>query len=120
MHQELDICFPNVFRTRRMFLECFPNTHTGHIRKVDENYFEHANTFLELPNAVPYASIRNRTASMLLEYTECFPNTVRSLPEHQNSYSESIRLVLGAFGMKMWRCWVPYPFRFFSCMPPNV
>jgi hypothetical protein len=26
MHEELDVCFPNVFRTHRMFIECFPNT----------------------------------------------------------------------------------------------
>jgi hypothetical protein len=34
--------------------------------------------------------------------------------------SESIRLVLGALGMNILRCWVPYPFRVFSFMPPNV
>jgi hypothetical protein len=73
-----------------MLPEYFPNTPAGHIRKVDENYFEHVNTFLEIPNAVPYASVRNRTASMLLEFKECFLNTVRSLPEHQHSYLEYI------------------------------
>ena len=36
--------------------------------------------FLELPNAVPYASVRSRTAIRLLEHTECFPNMIRSLP----------------------------------------
>ena len=28
---------------------------------------------------------------MFLEHTECFPNTIRSLPEHPNSYSENKR-----------------------------
>ena len=31
----------------------------------------------------------SRTASMLLEHTECFPNLIRSLSEHPESYSES-------------------------------
>ena len=30
-----------------------------------------------------------RTASMLLEHTECFPNLIRSLSEHPESYSKS-------------------------------
>ena len=47
------------------------------------------NTFLEIPNAVPYASVRSRTVSMLPEHTECFQNMIRSLPDHPNSYSEN-------------------------------
>jgi hypothetical protein len=31
------------------------------------------------------------TASMRLEHTKCFPNMIRSLPEHPNSYSENKR-----------------------------
>ena len=95
MHQELDACFPNVFRTCRMLLECFPNTSRIH---TDVTFgwsmgiiLNMHNTFLELPNAVPYTSVGSRTASMLLEHTECFPNIIRSLPEHPNSYSESNR-----------------------------
>jgi hypothetical protein len=37
-----------------------------------------------------YPTLSDYPYSMLPEYTECFPNTVRSLPEHQNSYSENI------------------------------
>ncbi|KAG0710060.1 hypothetical protein GWK47_023570 [Chionoecetes opilio] len=95
MHQELDACFPGVFRTCNMLLECFPNTSRIH---MDATFgwsmkiiFNMHNKFLELPNAVPYASVRSRTASMLLEHTECFPNMIRSLPEHPNSYSENKR-----------------------------
>ncbi|KAG0712531.1 hypothetical protein GWK47_002084 [Chionoecetes opilio] len=78
-----------------MLLECFPNTSRIHMdatfgwsMKIILNMH---NKFLELPNAVPYASVRSRTASMLLEHTECFPNMIRSLPEHPNSYSENKR-----------------------------
>ena len=81
----------NIFCTCHMLLDCFPNTHGRHIWMVYENYFEHAQQFLELPNAVPYASVRSQTASMLLEHTEYFPNMIRSLPEHPNSSSESKR-----------------------------
>jgi hypothetical protein len=87
-HRMLSVCFPNVFRTSRMFLECFPNTSRIHLQdtfvRSIKIILNMRNTFFELPNAVPYASVRNRTANMLLEYTECFPNTVRSLAEHQH------------------------------------
>ena len=33
----------------------------------------------------------SRTSSLLLELTECFPNKIRSLSEHSDSYSESKR-----------------------------
>ena len=32
--------------------------------------------------AVPYALVRRRTASLILEHTEYFPNVIRSLPEN--------------------------------------
>ena len=95
MHQELDECFPNVFRTCRMLLERFPNTSRIHMDATlgwsMTIILNTHNQFLELPNAFPYASVRSRTASMLLEHTECFPNMIRSLPEHPNSYSENNR-----------------------------
>ena len=121
--QHLQIFIPNAPRTRRMlperfpYMPCaprmlpeyFPNTHGRHIRMVDENYFEHAQQCLELPNAVPYASVRSRTASMLLEHTECFPNMIRSLPEHPNSSSENKRngiwtSVIGPLCLRFVRC----------------
>jgi hypothetical protein len=96
---------PNAPRTRRMPSERFP--YTPYVPRMLPNtsriYLQATfgrsmkfilnmrNTFVEQPNAVSYAPVRNRTASMLLEYTECFPNTVSSLPEHQNLYSENIR-----------------------------
>ena len=78
-----------------MLLECFPNTSRMHMdatfgwsMKIILNMH---NKFLELPNAVPYASVRSRTASAILDHTDCFPNMIRSLPEHPNSYSENKR-----------------------------
>ena len=95
MHQDRDACFPDVFRTCRMLLECFPNISRIH---MDATFgwsmtiiLNMHNTFLDLPNAIPYSFVRSRTASMLLEHNECFPNMIRSLPEHPNSYSENKR-----------------------------
>ena len=82
MHQELDTCFPSIFRTCRMLPECFPNTSRIHMdatfRWSMKIILNMHNTFFELPNAVPYASVRSRTAHMLLEHTECFPNMIRT------------------------------------------
>ena len=93
MHQELDTCFPNVFCTLCILLECFLNTSRIHMdvtfRWSMKIILNMHNTFLELPNAVPCASVRSRTADMLLEHTKCFMNMTRSLPEHPNSYSEN-------------------------------
>ena len=93
--QHLHIFISNAPRTRRtcrMLLECFPNTSIIHMyatigwsMKIILNMH---NTFLELPNAVPYASVRSRTASMLPEHTECFPNMIHEQP---TSYSEHKR-----------------------------
>ena len=71
MNQELDECFPNVFRTcmpyiPRMLPEYFSNI-LDTIHKVDENYFEHAK------------KIPSLTANMLLEHTECFLNMLHLL-----------------------------------------
>ena len=107
MHQELDACFPNVFRTYRMLLQCFPNISRIHmdatfgwLMTIILNM--HSN-FLELPNAVPYASVRSRTASVLIEHTECFPNMIRLLPEHINAYSENKRNGIRASVIGLWR-----------------
>jgi hypothetical protein len=60
MPQELDVCFPNVYRTRRMFLECFPNTSRIHMQatfgRSMKIILNMRNKFLELPNAVPYGT----------------------------------------------------------------
>ena len=47
MHQELDACFPNVFRTCHMLIECFTNISRIHIDAIFGwsiiiNYFERA------------------------------------------------------------------------------
>ena len=103
--QHLQIFIPNAPRTRCMLPERFPympyaprilpNTSRIH---MDATFgwsmiiiLNMHNKLLELPNAVPYASVRSRTASMLLDHTDCFPNMIRSLPKHPNSYSENKR-----------------------------
>ena len=95
--------------SRRMFPESFPytpyaprilpkyfhNTHGRHIRmirKVDENYFEHAQQIVVATEcrsvcirSEPNSQYAPRTHRMLPEYDTLY------LPEHPNSYSESKR-----------------------------
>ena len=100
--QHLQIFIPNAPRTRRMlpehFLympyasrmlpEYFPNTHRRHIRMVDNNYFELAQHIFGSTECRFVCIRMEPKASMLPEHTGCFPNMIRSLPEHPNSYSE--------------------------------
>jgi hypothetical protein len=57
------------------------------------------NKLLELPNAIPYSSVNNITASMLLEYTECFPNMNVDVLGVNGPYSGSIRSIRKPFGV---------------------
>ena len=91
MHQELDACFPNVFRTCRMFLEYSRIHMNDTFRWSIKIILKMHKKLLELLKVVPYASVRNRTTSVLLEHTESFPNMISSLPENPNSYSENKR-----------------------------
>jgi hypothetical protein len=100
MHEELDACFPNIYRTCRMLLRILP----------EYTWMPQLEKLLELPNAVLYASIQSRTVSMLLEHTKCFPNIIRSLPKHPNSYSENKRndirsSVLGPLDDSVYETW---------------
>ena len=72
-HTEHTVYSESVRAVRKMSMKIILNMH---------------NKFVGLPNDRPFASVRSRTA---IEHTECFPNMIRSLPEHSNSYSESKR-----------------------------
>jgi hypothetical protein len=67
-----------------MIPEYFQNKHGRHIGKADEN-------ILNMHTNILNYRIPNRTASMLLEHTEWFPNMIRSLSEHPNFHSASKR-----------------------------
>jgi hypothetical protein len=113
MHEELDVCFPNVFRTRRMFLECNPNTSRIHLQATFGRsiniILSMRNTFLELPNAVLYASVRNRTASMLRprihrilpEYGPFVPRTYFIFGKHSEWHSAQCKRAISLF-VCMW------------------
>ena len=58
---------------------------------VDENYFEHAQHIFGATECRSVCIRMEPKSHMLLEHTECFPNMIRSLPEHPNSSSENKR-----------------------------
>jgi hypothetical protein len=88
MHQELNACFPDVFRTPTMLLECFPNTHGRHIRIVDENYFEHAQQFFDATECC-FICIRTEPNS------QCAPRTHRLLPEYDPFAPRTSKFIFG-------------------------
>ena len=101
--QHLQIFIPNAPRTRPMFPERFPympyaprmlhknfpNTHGRHIRmirKVDENYFEHAKQIVVATECrsvcirtEPYSQYAHRAHRMLTEYDPFAPRTLTFL-----------------------------------------